>query len=84
MNFDTDPDADSDPRIRSLPFLSVILKTKSYFFTTFSCLLLFEGTFTPLSKHKKNHTEFKVKVKSLKNGSGRVQKKICTCCRSSY
>ena len=53
MNFDTDPDADSDPRIRSLPFLSVILKTKSYFFTTFSCLLLFEGTFTPLSKHKK-------------------------------
>jgi hypothetical protein len=76
MNFDTDPDADSDPRIRSLPFLSVILKTKSYFFTTFSCLLLFEGTFTPFSKHKKSHTEVKVKVKSLKNGSGRVQKRF--------
>jgi hypothetical protein len=61
MNFDTDPDADSDPRIRSLPFLSVILKTKSYFFFTFSFsgLLLFEGIFTPFSKDKKSHTEVK-------------------------
>jgi hypothetical protein len=46
------PDADPDPSIFIIDLPK--MPTKNYFFKKFSCILVFEGTFTSFFKDKKS------------------------------